>query len=174
MKDYLDHTFNPDDPELISIQDELPFWSAPFGFSLLNTIRMKKNINELDIGSGFGFPLLEVSQRLGKTCNVFGVDPWKPAIERAEKKIKMYNLSNVKIIDCCAEKLPFEDSFFDLIISNNGINNVKDIPAVFNECSRVCKNGAQFVFTFNLDKTMIEFYDIYEKVLKENLWIFQK
>ena len=31
MKDYLKHTFSSDDVELVSIIDELPLWSAPFG-----------------------------------------------------------------------------------------------------------------------------------------------
>jgi ubiquinone/menaquinone biosynthesis C-methylase UbiE len=167
MKDYLNYTFEPDNPEFISIQDELPFWSAPFGMKLLDTIKLKKNINVLDIGSGFGFPLIETAQRLGKSCKVFGLDPWKPALERIELKIKKLGISNIKLVEGYAEELQFENNFFDLIISNNGINNVNDMDKVFGECYRTIKREGQFVFTLNLKKTMIEFYNIFEKVLLE-------
>ena len=41
--------------------DDLPLWSAPFGLTLLDTVRMKKHINVLDLGSGSGFPMLELA-----------------------------------------------------------------------------------------------------------------
>lgn len=167
MKEYIKHSFNPDDPEFISLQDELPFWSAPFGLKLLDAVKMKKKINVLDIGSGFGFPLLETAQRLGKSCRVYGIDPWKPAVERVKLKTEKLGLYNVTIIEGVAEELPFEHSYFDLIISNNGINNVKDMQKVFAECRRVTRKGARMLFTLNLDKTFIEFYSVFESVLTE-------
>jgi len=127
MKDYLNHSFNPDDPDLISVIDELPLWSAPFGLSLLDTINLKPNINALDVGCGLGFPLIELSQRLGNTCKVYGIDPWEAAIERINLKIKTYDLKNVSVIKGVAEELPFDDNFLNLIVSNNGINNVEDL-----------------------------------------------
>lgn len=170
MKEYLNHTFNPDDPGLILVQDELPFWSAPFGLKLLDVIKMRKNINVLDIGSGFGFPLIEIAQRLGTSCRVYGIDPWKPAIERIRFKIDQLKLTNVEIIEGFAEQIPFENNFFDLIISNNGINNVEDMNEVFRECFRVCRKDARFIFTLNMEETMLEFYSVFESVLlKHNL-----
>lgn len=67
----------------------------------------------------------------------------------------------------CAEQMPFEDGHFDLIVSNNGINNVQNLEKTFEEIRRVSKNGSQFVFTFNTDHTFIEFYDVYHEVLKD-------
>jgi SAM-dependent methyltransferase len=72
------------------------------------------------------------------------------------------------VIEGVAEKMPFENNYFDLIISNNGINNVEDIKKTLSECRRVSKPGAQFVLTMNLKDTMIEFYNVFEEVLKAN------
>jgi hypothetical protein len=47
---------------------------------LLETIKLKKNITALDIG--LGFPLLEVAMRSGESCKVYGIGPWKDAIEK--------------------------------------------------------------------------------------------
>ncbi|MBT8386015.1 MAG: methyltransferase domain-containing protein [Ignavibacteria bacterium] len=168
MNNYLNHNFNPDDPDLISVIDELPLWAAPFGLSLLDTIKLKPGINALDVGCGLGFPLIELSQRLGTSSKVHGIDPWESAIKRINLKIKTYNLKNVIAMKGVAEELPFDNNFFDLIVSNNGINNVADMYKSLNECSRVCKQDAQFTFTLNLEDTMIEFYSLFEETLIKN------
>ncbi len=169
MKNYLNNKIDPADKNLISVLDELALWSAPFGLSLLNKIKMNKNMKVLDIGCGWGFPAIEAAVRLGDSSFVYGIDPWKEAIERAEFKVNFHGIKNIKFITGYAEKLPFEDSFFNLIISNNGINNVQNLPQTLKECRRVCKNGAQFVFTMNLEDTMIEFYNLLEKdLIKRN------
>lgn len=165
MKNYLTHRVNTGDKDLVSIIDELPLWSAPFGLSLLDKIKMNKGMNVLDIGSGEGFPAIEIAQRLGESSKIYGIDPWKEANERAEFKIKYHGLKNIEIIYGYAEKLPFNNSFFDLLVSNNGINNVENLNQSLNECRRVSKKGAQFVFAMNLEDSMIEFYNLFEEEL---------
>jgi len=167
MKDYLNHHFDIDDPDLVSVIDELPLWSAPFGFTLLETVKLKKNMTVLDIGCGLGFPIIELSQRLGNTSKLYGIDPWQKALERVRLKLKVYQIRNIEVVEGYAEKMPFENSFFDLIVSNNGINNVEDTQQTLKECCRVGKKNAQLVFTFNLEDTMIEFYRILEETLQE-------
>jgi ubiquinone/menaquinone biosynthesis C-methylase UbiE len=168
MKDYLEHTFSSEDVELVSIIDELPLWSAPFGLQLLDTVELKPHINALDVGCGLGFPLIELAQRLGVSSKVYGIDPWKRALERAHVKIGKLEINNAAAVMGMAEGLPFQDSFFDLIVSNNGINNVEDIESSLAECYRVSKPGAQFVLTLNLEASMIEFYDVFQEILIKN------
>jgi len=165
MKKYLTNDF--DFTKLINVVDELPLWSAPFGLKLLDHIDYKPNITAIDIGFGTGFPLTELAMRLGESSTVYGIDPWKEAIVRANKKIEYYGITNIKIIEGVAESIPLAENSVDLIVSNNGINNVSDIDKVFSECSRIIKSGGQFVQTMNLDKTMFEFYGQLESVLSE-------
>ena len=157
-----------DDFDLVSVIDELPLWSAPFGLDLLDTVTIKPAIKALDIGCGLGFPLIELAQRLGNSSTVIGIDPWERAIERVNLKIRKLNIKNVEVIAGVAENLPFDDNSFDLIVSNNGINNVEDIKLALAECFRVSKMEAQLILTFNLSDTMIEFYDLFEEILKVN------
>ncbi len=158
---------NLDSPENVDLFDELPLWSAPFGLKLLEQIRLKKNITALDIGFGAGFPLTELAMRLGKSCTVYGIDPWEAAIVRTRKKLTHYGITNVKIICGVAENIPLEDNSTDLIISNNGINNVADLNRVISECSRIMRVNGQFVLSVNLSSTMLEFYSLLEEVLTE-------
>jgi len=165
--DYIGADYNFDTPLSSSVIDELPLWSAPFGLKLLDTVVYRKNITALDIGFGTGFPLIELAQRLGKSSVVYGIDPWRPSHRRANYRIKFFGITNVKLLFAAAEKIPLGDNSVDLIISNNGINNVQDADKVFGECGRIAKSGAQFVATVNLDGTMKEFYQAFFKVLKK-------
>ncbi len=151
----------------IESYDELPLWSAPFGLMLLDTIRLKQGMRVLDVGSGNGFPMLEIADRLGTPGHVTGLDPLEDAIQIVSAKITHREIPNATIIRGAAEKMPFDNDQFDLITSNNGLNNVNDQPMAFKECYRVAKPGTQMVVTMNLPHTMIEFYKIFEEVLRE-------
>ncbi len=168
MQNYLNQKIDINDPVLISVIDELPLWSAPFGLKLLDIVKLKPGMNVLDIGCGLGFPLIELAARLGNSCRLYGIDPWQRALERVRLKMKVYDIKNVEAVHGYAENMPFENDFFDLIVSNNGINNVNDMNQTLKECYRVCKLGAQMTITLNLEKTMIEFYDVFQETLAEN------
>jgi ubiquinone/menaquinone biosynthesis C-methylase UbiE len=166
LRNYLDEQFDLSDPALVSALDEMPLWSAPFGARLLEAVAFRPDMTLLDVGCGTGFPLLELAQRCGSSSRAFGIDPWEAALARARGKITAMRLNNITLVKGVAEELPFGDHFFDLIVSNNGINNVKDAPAALEELFRVAKPGAQMVATVNLPGTMREFYRAYERVLR--------
>jgi arsenite methyltransferase len=168
MTQYLKTELNFNDPDFLSALDDMSFWAAPFGIKLLTLVQYKKNIRALDIGFGSGFPLIELAMRLGPTCKIFGIDPWKAAIERTKFKMRYTGVQNVELIKGVAEHMPFENNIFELIVSNNGLNNVQDLPKTLHECSRVSCPGSQFVFTFNTNKTFAEFYDVFREVLSES------
>jgi len=170
MQDYLYESFDYNSEDFISVCDELSLWSAPFGVKLLDKLPIRKKLNLLDVGPGTGFPLLEIAQRLGRSSTVFGIDPWTMALKRIEQKIQTIGLKNVILVEGSIEKTPFQDDYFAIIVSNNGLNNVEDINIAFSECFRILKPGGKLLFTFNLPDTMKEFYSVFESVLRdENL-----
>jgi arsenite methyltransferase len=155
------------DPAVVSAFDELPLWSAPFGLRLLETVRLTPVMTVLDVGFGTGFPLLELARRLGSSARLYGVDPWAAGIARARAKSRTYDVRNVLLLRAVAERLPLRTASVDLVVSNNGLNNVEDVAQALAECRRVAKRGAQLVLTQNLPETMRAFYDVYEAVLTE-------
>lgn len=156
-----------DTEEVVSAFDDLSLWSAPFGLALLDVIRMRGVRDVLDVGCGAGFPLIELADRFGPRCRVAGVDPWKTAVERARAKARTRGLPNVEVVLGRAEELPFPDAAFDLVVSNNGLNNVADMRRALAECARTSREGAQLVITANLPLSMRELYDVYEAVLRD-------
>jgi len=161
MRRYLEQRFDINSPGVASALDEVPLWSAPFGMMLMERVRMRPKMTVLDVGCGTGFPILELAQRLGDSCRLFGIDPWQMGIERLAAKAGVYGLDYVAPIVGRAEEMPFKAGFFDLIISNNGLNNVQDQERVLTECSRTLRRGGQLVLTYNLPGTMDEFYEVF-------------
>lgn len=164
-KIYCSTDFN--DTELAANYDELPLWSAPFGLKLLETVDYSEPVSALDIGCGTGFPLLELSQRFGNLSHFTGIDPWAEGLERTRSKIRFYQITNVGLYCATAEKMPFNNESFNLITSNNGLNNVSSIKDALHECYRISKNGCSLIFTANLPETMSKFYKTFKIIMSE-------
>ena len=173
MKGYLSKQLDWHSKDVTNQYDELPYWSAPFGTLLLDNFPLGHYSQYLDIGCGTGFPLIDITQRLGNECQSYGIDPWHEAICRAKAKIQAIGIDNIELLEQDASALPFQNNAFDLITSNLGINNFEDPQNVLKECYRVLKPGSSFCTTSNLNGTFREFYDIFESSLKE-LGFFEK
>ena len=74
MPEYLEDQLDWTHPAFVAIYDELPLWSAIFGQFLFKHVQIQRNMKVLDVGCGTGFPLLELAQRLGESCEVYGID----------------------------------------------------------------------------------------------------
>lgn len=164
---YLNKSVDLNDASIVSSLDELSLWSAPFGLMMMDHIPIRKGMTVLDIGFGLGFPLLEIAQRLGDSSKVYGIDPWAAAGQRAKEKAETIGIHNIQLLEGDASKMPFDDCMFDLIVSNTGINNFQNTPAVLKECFRVMAPDGIISLTTNPAGHMIEFYEIYEQVLIE-------
>jgi len=166
MTQYLSYQFN-DSEAFIETFDEAPLWSAAFGLLLLKHLELKPDMTVLDLGSGAGFPLMELAARLGSSCQLYGIDPWATANTRAKKKIRNYELRNVELIESPADTLPFGDNNIDLIVSNLGINNFENRDKVFKECYRVLKPEGKLALTTNLNGHWKTFYTIFEDTARQ-------
>ncbi len=160
-------TMNYSNPNSIGYYDELPLWSAPFGLKLLDAVIYIKNITALDIGFGTGFPLIELAMRLGDSSCVYGIDPSPECHALVNNKINHHGLSNVRLIQGVAELIPLAEESVDLIVSNNGINNVNDMDAVFGECYRILKDHGRLIMTMNTETSMFEFYSAMKRIFEE-------
>lgn len=88
----------------------------------------------LDVGCAKGFLLYDFKE-LMPDCTVAGVDVSEYAIENALPSVKPF----IKIAS--AEKLPYPDKSFDLVISINSIHNLpfERLKTALREVQRVCR-----------------------------------
>lgn len=167
MDNYLKKTFDWNNEDLVSQYDELPLWSSPFGLMLLDNVPLRKYSTYIDIGCGTGFPLIDISQKIGSGCHCVGIDPWERALGRVKAKIKAIGLTNVDVVHGSAEKIPFPDMHFELMTSNLGINNFDNVNSVLTECHRVIKPDAPFCLTTNIVGHFKEFFEIFMVTMSE-------
>lgn len=167
MTNYLFDKYDINDNNVASAFDELSFWSSHFGILLFNNLEIKKNLNILDLGCGNGFPLFELAQTFGQSCQIAGVDIWKAGLERIKFKQSILKLPNLKILEANGENLPFPESSFDLITSNLLLNNLANPEITISECYRVLKPNCKIILTTNVIGHFQEFYKVFDELLTE-------
>ena len=99
-----------------------------------------KDKSVLDVACGVGYG----SHHLIKTGakRVIGVDIAKDAIAYAKAH---YADSKIKFIVGDVSKLPFSDNFFDVIVSFETIEHVREYKEYLLECKRVLREGGVFI-----------------------------
>lgn len=98
-------------------------------------LKVKQDEKLLDVGCGTGLTTQPWK------CISYGIDPSKKLLEKARRKDKRITYKQAP-----AEKIPFEDNFFDIVISVTAIQNFSNIKNGLKEIKRVGKS--KFILTF--------------------------
>jgi arsenite methyltransferase len=97
----------------------------------------------LDLGSGAGTDSLIAAQMVGEQGHVTGIDMTPEMLAKARAAAVEMGASNVGFVESEAERLPFPDESFDVVISNGVIDLIPDKDAVFTELFRVLAPGGR-------------------------------
>jgi len=128
-------------------------------------VYLKKNIKQnskiLDVGCGFGRHI-EIIANFSK--EIIGIDNNSDTIEKAKDKLS--NFKNIKLFVQDAQKLNFEDDYFDYVIClTNTFGDFPDIKeSVLKEMKRVCKKNGKIIISVYNDKALEIRKKNYEKV----------
>ena len=105
--------------------------------------RLEPGERVLDVGSGAGTDSLVAAQMVGPTGSVTGIDMTPEMLAKSRAAAAQMGLGNVTFIEADAERLPFDDASFDVVISNGVIDLIPDKDAVFSEIFRVLVPGGR-------------------------------
>ena len=94
----------------------------------------------LDVGCGPGATALAFAARV---ASVVALDLTPAMLDQARRQAAERGLANVRFECGNAERLPFPDASFDVIISNGVIDLIPDKDAVFSELFRVLAPGGR-------------------------------
>ena len=97
----------------------------------------------LDLGSGAGTDSLIAAQMVGEQGRVVGIDMTPEMLAKARAAAGEMGVTNVEFVESEAERLPFADESFDVVISNGVIDLIPDKDAVFAELFRVLALGGR-------------------------------
>lgn len=130
-------------PELVAL---LPEAAAESFAGVANPFalgRLEPGEVVLDVGSGAGTDSLVAAQMVGSEGRVTGVDMTPEMLAKAKAAAVAMKATNVEFVAGEAERLPFEDESFDVVISNGVIDLIPDKDAVFSEIHRVLRPGGR-------------------------------
>jgi arsenite methyltransferase len=97
----------------------------------------------LDLGSGAGTDSLIAGQMVGPEGSVTGIDMTPEMLAKARGAAAEMGAANVEFVEAEAERLPFADGSFEVVISNGVIDLIPDKDAVFSELLRVLAPGGR-------------------------------
>lgn len=97
----------------------------------------------LDLGCGAGFDVFVAALLVGASGRAVGVDLTTEMVDLARRALRGTAHAEVRMAG--AERLPFEEASFDVVISNGVLNLVPDKGAAFSEAWRVLRPGGVFV-----------------------------
>jgi ubiquinone/menaquinone biosynthesis C-methylase UbiE len=150
-----------------------------------NFAKIKKGDIVVDLGSGAGNDCFVARAETGENGKVIGIDFTPEMIEKARKNVEKRGFTNIEFIQGDIDKMPLDENFADVIVSNCVLNLVPNKKEVFKEIFRVLKPQGHFsisdiVLTGNLSeklKSMPELYvacvsgaiqkDEYLKIIEE-------
>jgi arsenite methyltransferase len=105
--------------------------------------RLEPGERVLDLGSGAGTDSLVAAQMVGPDGRVTGIDMTPEMLVKARAAAQEMGARNVEFLEAEAERLPFPDGSFDVVISNGVIDLIPDKDAVFAELFRVLRPGGR-------------------------------
>ncbi|MDP2113598.1 MAG: methyltransferase domain-containing protein, partial [Bacteroidota bacterium] len=72
----------------------------------------------IDLGSGRGTDVLRLSEEVGESGFIYGVDVTEEMVRKAASTASKMGIENVKFVLADLEQIPLESEIADLIISN--------------------------------------------------------
>jgi len=114
--------------------------------ALLSEIMPIEGKTVLDVGCGSGNAVLRIAKEVGPNGKAVGVDLSPEGIAKAKKKaveLGLEKATEFRVAD--AEKLPFENNYFDVVISECVVCLTPNKQKVLNEKTRVLKPGGKIV-----------------------------
>ena len=127
--------------ELLLEGSEVPYWSYQDIMSryvFAASFAKDKVVLEIGCGSGYGASYLAKKG----SRRVVGGDISEESMGYCRRYSAMGNLEFVRLD---ATKLPFSDSSFDVVVSFELIEHLKQYEVFLSECSRVIKDGGCFI-----------------------------
>ena len=100
----------------------------------------------VDVGSGAGFDSFIAARQVGLAGHVVGVDMTDEMLSKSRSTATVLGLNYVEFREGLAERLPIENGWADVVISNGVINLCADKHAVFAEIKRVLRPGGHLQF----------------------------
>jgi SAM-dependent methyltransferase len=114
---------------------------------IIRLLELAGTLYVLEIGCGSGRYAIHLAEKTG--CRMLGIDINAPGIHNANQLAAAQNLSERVRFEICdaSKQLPFADSTFDSVFSNDVLCHIPGRQALLHELFRVLKPNARILFS---------------------------
>lgn len=113
---------------------------------MASKLNLDENSYVLDVGAGYGGSMRYLAKTVGCKCVALNLS--EAENERDRQKNKEQGLDHlIEVVDGDFTNLPYDDSTFDLIWSQDAFLHSGDRAKVVSESVRVLKSGGEMIFT---------------------------
>ena len=128
---------------------------------MMKKLEWKNNISVLYVSIGTGKDLEFIPKNIDlKSLTICGIDISLGMLKQCKKKFN--KKTDLSLLNCCAEDLPFEDNSFDIVFHVGAINFFNDRQKAINEMVRVAKKDTKLLIADDTN-------NLIEKQYKKNI-----
>lgn len=109
---------------------------------ILQFVKVTGNMRVLDLGCGSGYLSFPIAEK-NPNCEVIGLDIVNDALNVNRMKAEKRELRNLSFINYDGIDFPFEDGYFDLVVTRYALHHFPDIKHSIKEVSRVLVSGGR-------------------------------
>lgn len=128
----------------------------------------------LDVCCGTGDWSIALSEAVGESGKVVGLDFSQNMLKIGEEKVKEQGIKNIELVHGNAMELPYPDNSFDYVTIGFGLRNVPDYMQVLKEMHRVVKPGGIAVCLETSQPTLFGFKQGYYLYFRYIMPLFGK
>jgi ubiquinone/menaquinone biosynthesis C-methylase UbiE len=133
---------------------------------LVSMLQLGENPYLLDLACGTGWAVRYAASLANGHGEFYGVDNSSKMIEQAEANSRGY--LNVHFCKSMVEELPFNDNFFDFVISSNAFHHFSNPEKALKEAYRVLKpKGKVYVLDTTANNSFMRMLDRLSKKFEE-------
>ena len=137
--------------------DEIERYPVQLYHHLCSKVNLE-NLKVLEVGSGRGGGASFIS-RYHKPSKMYGIDLSPKAVDLCNEN---YNIDNLNFLIGDSENIPFENSFFDVVINVESSHCYGSMKVFLNEVYRVLKPSGSFLFCdFRTKQEINKLYDYF-------------
>ncbi|MGN1181859.1 MAG: class I SAM-dependent methyltransferase, partial [Faecalibacillus sp.] len=112
---------------------------------ILSAIPIKSGMKVLDLGCGSGYLTFPIA-KMNENVSVIGLDIVTDTLKRNSIKAQEMGIKNIKFVSYDGVTFPFEDDFFDLVMTRYALHHFPEIRKSMSEVNRVLKcHGTFFI-----------------------------
>ena len=140
---------------------------APLTSALVAATDIQPGQSLLDVGGGSGEPSLTLSAIVGSSGRVAYTDPAAGMVKAARDEAHRRGLSNITFHQSPAERLPFPDNTFDVVVGRLSAMFFVDPALALREILRVTKPGGRIAFLVWAGQCVNPFFTVISEVLSQ-------